>query len=164
MKNYIQYNLNPLIVRELNTLYDETGLNINTHNAKELILKTILVESGGVYRYQINGPALGICQIEPATHKDVLNRTEQKYPTIYNYIIERFYPNSNLSRGFAFDDDIVCDDNLLYNDSYSIIIARMKYYLIPEKLPNDLQGLAEYWKKYYNTELGKGEVEKFINV
>ena len=36
--------------------------------------------------------------------------------------------------------------------------------MMPEKLPNsyDIEGLAKYWKKYYNTEGGKGTVEKFI--
>jgi len=32
-------------------------------------------------------------------------------------------------------------------------------------LPNaeDIEGLAHYWKKYYNTVYGSGKVEEFVN-
>ena len=51
---------------------------------------------------------------------------------------------------------------LEYNPFLSIIFARLKYKLVPEAIPESLQGIAEYWKKYYNTELGKGTPEKFV--
>ena len=43
-------------------------------------------------------------------------------------------------------------------------MARIKYWRVPKKLPveNDIEGMAKYWKDYYNTSLGKGTPEKFI--
>jgi hypothetical protein len=40
--------------------------------AEELLLGTALQESGLIYRRQLNnGPALGLFQMEPATHDDI---------------------------------------------------------------------------------------------
>ena len=43
-------------------------------------------------------------------------------------------------------------------------MARIHYLRVPEALPaaDDVVGLAAYWKRYYNTELGAGTVEKFV--
>ena len=45
-------------------------------------------------------------------------------------------------------------------------MCRVHYYRAPTKLPEaeDLDGLAHYWKKYYNTELGAGKPEEFREV
>jgi hypothetical protein len=157
-------NTQDLIKQTLLPLQNETGLNVASDEARTLLYGTILVESWGVYRYQIGGIAIGICQIEPATHKDTLKRCRNKQLSVFEYILKCFYPDFKYTDIWDIDFrlDNFIDDNLLLNDEYSIIIARMKYYLIPEKLPKDIQGLAEYWKKYYNTELGKGEVGEFI--
>lgn len=44
------------------------------------------------------------------------------------------------------------------------VMARLYYSNFPEMLPdaNDIQGLANYWKKYWNTELGKGYPSQFV--
>ena len=48
------------------------------------------------------------------------------------------------------------------NISYAIIHCRLKYRRVPKRLPSSLEGQAEYWKKYYNTEGGKGDPEHFV--
>ena len=49
--------------------------------------------------------------------------------------------------------------------SYSVMMARIRYLPFPEKLPDakDIKGLAEYFKRYYNSSLGKATVEDAIN-
>ena len=48
---------------------------------------------------------------------------------------------------------------------YSGIAARLLSVLlnIPEAIPSDLQGQAQYWKTHYNTDKGKGTVQGFIS-
>ena len=41
-------------------------------------------------------------------------------------------------------------------------MARIHYLRVPEKLPDNLIGYSRYWKKYYNTEQGKGTEEEFV--
>ena len=43
-------------------------------------------------------------------------------------------------------------------------MTRIHYLRVPEKLPeaNDVEGLARYWKKYYNTSAGKGTEKDFM--
>jgi hypothetical protein len=43
-------------------------------------------------------------------------------------------------------------------------MARLFYAAIPEKLPDagDVRGMAEYWKKFYNTRFGSGTTEEFV--
>lgn len=57
--------------------------------------------------------------------------------------------------------------DLVGNIPYQIVVARFQYLRFPEKLPwrdnfNDeyayVAALAAYWKKYWNTNKGKGKV------
>ena len=60
----------------------------------------------------------------------------------------------------AQEEDIA--DLLEYNIAYAIIMCRLKYRRVPKKLPNTIEGMADYWKQYYNTSLGKGKPSEFI--
>jgi receptor-type tyrosine-protein phosphatase Q len=46
---------------------------------------------------------------------------------------------------------------------YSGIAARLKLSNVPTPIPCDVAGQAAYWKRHYNTELGSGTVQKFID-
>lgn len=52
--------------------------------------------------------------------------------------------------------------NLTCNLLFQAAVCRLIYLRVSEKIPNDLAGMANYWKKYYNTSKGKGTPEKFI--
>jgi len=113
------------------------------NNARRLILGTIAVESNfGKYRKQINGNAIGICQIEKPTFEFLKEKYNSKYP----FIIP-----------IKFED-------LEYNDFMAITYCRLKYLSVPKPLPdgNNLDELASYWKIYYNTYKGKGKIEDYI--
>lgn len=60
---------------------------------------------------------------------------------------------------------ITTEQELTWNLAYQVAIARCLYLSIPRPLPkpNDIEGMAIYWKKYYNTPYGKGTEQQFID-
>ena len=124
--------------------------------AVELLMGTCAVESDfGRSIEQIGGgPGLGVFQIEPNTMNDIW----------YNYIRYREGLRVILAEEFGMKGP---DKERLKNDlEYGIVMARLKYRRSPVALPKsekDIEGLARVWKKVYNTDLGKGSIEKFIS-
>ena len=117
--------------------------------AEDLVLMTIAHEShNGMYLKQMGGPALGICQMEPATHDDIWD----------NFLEYR----QELSQ-MLYEINTCEIDELVWNLKYAIAMCRVHYYRVPEALPDDLIGLSDYAKKYYNTELGKATAEKYLD-
>jgi hypothetical protein len=148
--------------------------------AEDLLLGTAAVESGcGRYLVQVGGgPALGIFQMEPATHDDLWeNYLRFKFDTlglrVFN-MTERTTRASTAWRpllgvsphGFAGHTSIVCPstDQLVTNLAYAAAMARVHYRRVPEPLPaaGDAAGMARFWKRHYNTPLGAGTEEKFL--
>ena len=129
--------------------------SLSSRSAENLLLGTILQESsGGTYLKQINGPALGIFQIEPSTHADVYDNFFRFKPQWENTVVKLASKNFYNER----------DDELIFNLRYSCAIARVIYWRVSAPLPSydDVAGLAEYWKRHYNTVDGAGTVEQFI--
>lgn len=68
---------------------------------------------------------------------------------------------------------IFCLDEIYQNDFYSRedlrkplfsgVFARIRLYLVPAAIPNDINGQAAYWKNYYNSAAGAGTVADFKN-
>ena len=131
-------------------------LGMKSDSAVNLLLGTAAVESKmGYYIHQVKGIACGIYQIEPATDYDVHN----------NYLMHRHELArvvESLTTKFPEQSQ---KNNLIGNLFYQTAIARIIYYRAPEKLPSpdDIEGLAWYWKKHYNSYLGKGTVPKFVD-
>jgi len=48
------------------------------------------------------------------------------------------------------------------DDAVAVTFARLHYLRVAEAVPDDLRGQAGYWKRYYNTRLGKGTVEGYM--
>lgn len=109
-----------------------------SREAEELLMLTAAQESGlGTWLVQKNGgPALGVYQIEPATHKD-----------IWRYL----YMHSDVRRYLPWGG-LQADAVLVTDLRYSTAMARVRYLYVPEAIPDykDVQGLARYWDKYYN--------------
>lgn len=124
-----------------------------SESAEELLLGTAAQESGlGRWFHQMNGPALGIYQMEPATHND-LWRNYLRYQEDLDKAVQGF-----LSSNFT------AEEQLTWNLAYSTAVARAQYLRFPEPLPYHLNvsGMAAYWKKYWNTPGGKGRVQEFV--
>lgn len=130
-------------------------LDLYSPAAVELLMGTAAQESHfGTYLKQIDGPALGIYQIEPATHRDLWD----------NFLTHRRDLSAKLgnltSAGWPLDSK----ERLIGNLYYATAVARLIYYRDPQPLPahDDLPGLAAYWKRVYNTAKGKGTVKEFL--
>lgn len=94
------------------------------------------------------GPALGICQMEPATHDDLLE----------NYIAYRPELEEKLSNIGKF-----CDSSeMVYNLRYAVAMCRIHYYRQYGAIPKTIEGQAAYYKKHYNTHLGKATEHEYI--
>lgn len=124
-----------------------------SESAEALLLGTALVESGlQATRQHGGGPALGYFQMEPATHDDLWRYLESRRPTLGATL-----------RNIAGQSGQPPAETMINNAAYACAMARVHYMRIPEKIPpaNDINGLAAYWKRYYNTPNGAGTVEKY---
>lgn len=139
---------------ELEALITDTLRAIGAYSqpAVELLLGTCAQESAfGTYRRQLgNGPALGIFQMEPATHDDCWENYLRYRPDLAGKI-------TMVSGVFEPNADI-----LEFNDKYAICMCRVKYMRDAMPIPGDLIGQAATWKRVYNSFLGKGTVEEYI--
>ncbi len=121
--------------------------------AENLLLGTAAQESQmGRYLRQINGPALGIYQCEPATHEDIFD----------NYLIYHGELLGAVTKLTVLH--LPRTQQLAWNLMYATAIARIHYLRIKEPLPkaDDIVSLGCYWKNHYNTHLGKGTVEEYV--
>lgn len=135
-----------------------TELNMHSRAAVNLLLGTAAQESGfGTYLRQIgDGPALGVFQMEPDTEKDIwcnyLSYRDDLSETVWQIA------------GAAYDIGPALVSALEANLSYQVAMARIHYWRVPEPLPpyDNVEALAAYWKRHYNTPRGKGTVQEFV--
>ena len=134
--------------------------SLYSESAEELLVLTAASESlGGTYLYQVEGPARGIFQMEPATEKDIL----------INYVYYNDQLRAAVSEFVEFPAQgkvkYKQKDPLTYNLAYQVLMCRIHYrrdkFALPAK--TDVDGLASVWKRVYNTYLGKGTAKEAIN-
>jgi len=121
--------------------------------AEELVLGTAIVESSLIYlRQHGDGPALGLWQVEPATHDDLYANYLSYRQELSALLMELRAPALSL------------EENLASNLMYGAAVCRLCYYRQPEALPEagDLEGQAAFWKQHYNTPPGAGTVGKYM--
>ena len=137
-----------------------TDIGLCSEAATQLLLGTAAQESQmGTYLRQLGGgPALGIFQMEPATHDDIWGNYLAYHGELKKKV-ERYV--SWRSIGGSCSD---CAEELEWNLAYAVAMARVHYQRVPQPLPSpeDLAGLAGYWKSFYNTPAGKGTVGEFL--
>ena len=117
-------------------------------SAVNLLMGTCWHESlGGTYLAQVGGgPALGVYQMEPATHDDLWENYIDGRPALASLI------------GLA-------DTWRLISDlQYATMMARLVYYRQSFDWPDpaDIYGLGKLWKTHYNTIHGAGTVDQFV--
>ena len=131
--------------------------------AEQLVIGTIAQESGGSYLVQLGGgPALGLIQMEPATHKDHWLNFLKHYPRLREKLLAITSDTADVVyEQYGWPDH----QALVWNLRYAIAMCRVHYYRRPEALPkaNDIKALAQYWKDHYNTIHGAGTVSEFIH-
>lgn len=121
------------------------GVDLWSAPAENLVLGTALVESLARFVRQVGGgPAVGLWQMEPATHNDIWT----------NYIAFDAKLSKMLPRASA--------ERMVYDLRYAAQMCRVHYRRVKAPLPLTSLAAAEYWKRYYNTVLGAGTVEKAL--
>lgn len=134
-----------------------------SESAEELLMGTAAQESHmGTYIKQLGGgPALGIFQMEPATHGDIWDNYLYYKPKDFKSLIKDLLPVWAVysSEPYAWSDSMV------HSLQYAAAMCRVHYLRKSEPLPYawDLEGQARYWKEHYNTHLGKGTEEEFLH-
>jgi hypothetical protein len=121
-------------------------LQMLSDDAVELLVFTCAVESmGGSYLKQMNGPALGIYQMEPNTYYDIW----QSYLIGKASLYMKLHVNFEVHR-------VPDSYRLIYDLRFATAMARIHYARVSEILPshNDVKQLWEYYKNHYNTSLG----------
>lgn len=131
-------------------------LGKNSAAARVLLLGTALVESGcGRYIKQFpRGPALGIYQMEAETHDDIYENWLNHRPDYLHLVLKFRSPSATFSAAHE----------MMGNLYYATAIARINYLRIRERLPDadDAEGMARYWKAYWNTEWGAGRAQRAV--
>ena len=114
-----------------------------------------MAESG--YRalkgYGDGNPAIGFWQIEPATLDDMID----------NYIKYRSkYKIELIDLGMKFDNSKII--SVMSNMAIQAALCRLHYRRDKDPIPSwtDLEAQGAYWKRIYNTPLGRGTVEHFV--
>jgi hypothetical protein len=138
------------IVRPTLKLMDEYIPGMWSDAAENLMVGTALMESDIAYLVQHNGPALGVYQIEPATHEDIMGRYiyESKFSTSLISILDSMLYYIDEEKR----EDTLANDYLVFDLRYATIVARIKYFMSPIVLPNadNIHALGHYWNDYYN--------------
>ncbi len=140
------------------------NLGLYSPEAVSLIYNTGLVESGYRFLRQMgSGPARGFFQCEPWVAVDICNnylkyrdKRLKKASSASNVYWHTFIdPNES-------DWDFILESNL----AAQIVMCRLHYRRVPKPIPDkdDIPGQAEYWKKYYNTDKGRGTIQHFLSV
>ncbi len=136
------------------------SLNLWSPAAENLLMGTAAQESamGHSLKQQNNGTALGIYQIEPATHQDIFDNFLAYRHLLLNKVLYHCSAHGQVNESNQ-------DAELIGNVNYATCIARLVYARISSPLPdaNDVKGLAAYWKAHYNTPKGKGTEKAFID-
>jgi hypothetical protein len=121
--------------------------------AINLLLGTAAQESAFRYLAQVpSGPGVGLFQMEPATLEDLFESWLSHRPALLARVLSFAAPGPDRRVQLA------------GNHLFAAAAARLQYFRQPDPLPAaaDIDGLARYWKRFWNTEKGKGSVAEFV--
>lgn len=137
------------------------GDKFASEDAITLIHETGVVESGYKYLRQLgDGPARSFWQTEPLTAISNLSDFLSYRKSLMAKCAEASMVDLKHWQNY---NEKLWADILEKNIAAAIVHCRLKYWRVPMRMPNTLEGRAKYWKKYYNTEQGKGTEEKYID-
>jgi hypothetical protein len=126
-------------------------IDLYSKEAVVLLLGTAMIESRLEYLHQIKGPALGVYQMEPATHDDIRMNYLKYRPELAAKV-----------RGLTVNMQA---GDMITNLAYATAMCRVHYYRVKAPLPSlDALEMADYHKEYYNTVQGKTRVSESTRV
>lgn len=153
------------VIKEINKVCLILG-NGKNNSANELVARTFIVESNFANisdRTKTSG--WGIGQFDEIAVKDIVDRIIKrkdllnKIKTELDIDFEYYDYFMNIYGAADIMAPVLCSSTLV-----STIFTRLKYIFIPEEIPLSVEGMGQYWKKYYNTYAGKGTVTHFIQM
>ncbi len=151
-KLFVEHVIQP-VLDQLDMSVGAKG-QLNTQAAINLILMIAAHESGHLtYSKQVRGPALGFTQMEPATFTWLMEWLGKSKP----YLLDAL--------SFFGPIDSPTPEYMVISPQYAVAAARLNLLRFPEALPHadDLEGLAKYAKKYWNTSAGKATEADYLN-
>ena len=133
------------------------GGNYESKAANFLSLCTAAIESNcGDKIVQDNGPALGPWQMEPDTHSDTWDNCDA------------LQSGAMLNKVASLCISGIPDNDLILSPAYACAMARLKYSMDPNPLPEytgdsniDSKSFYDYYKRVYNTPLGASTYDKW---
>lgn len=128
-------------------------MGLHSQAAGNLLIGTALHESALTYFRQIGGgPALGLYQMEPATHDDIWANFLSYKPALAASV--RWWLAGAPEK----------EEQLVWNLAYATAMCRIHYFRVPHPLPDasNLGAIAAYWKTHYNTAAGVGKEVDFV--
>lgn len=142
-EHFLQY----IVVDALRILgaYDQ---RMSTSAGIALVLGTAMVESDLKYLQQLKGgPAIGVFQMEPATHLSIWQDFLPDFPELSD-LVEQTALTWSL-------DERPDPSEMRWNLRYATVMCRIRYWWAKEKLPDlDAYALAGYHERHYNTATG----------
>ena len=143
------------------SIYDQAKAVVDClgggEKAYNLILETSASETalGTIYDGTIYA-GMGICQFDKLPFYRIKKKSM------------RF--REKIKKALGIDIKLVEWEHLRYDSMMSLLFCRLYYMAISKPIPNTIAGRSKYWKKYYNSYLGKGTprhyrkmVSKFVS-
>ena len=120
-------------------------------NAVNLILETSSAETAlGQITDGTLYAGMGICQFDKKPFKYIKDKSLR----FRNLILAEL----------GVDIVLVKWDHLRYNSFLSLLFCRLYYMTIRKPIPATREGRAKYWKRYYNSYLGKGTPRHYLKM
>lgn len=143
--------MNPLQYRDnvLDPVLKTIGLY--SASASKLMMLTAAHESHFEYIRQIKGPARGLFQMEFPTYTDLVEQLSARHPDKIAWLDRFKPPQINPLEALA-----ICLP-------FQVVACRLQYWRFPEPLPDDWEGMWDYYKAFWNTPEGKATREEFFN-
>tara|TARA_R100000278_G_scaffold42072_1_gene37097 strand:- start:1391 stop:1939 length:549 start_codon:yes stop_codon:yes gene_type:complete len=142
-------------IQEINKLYSDAG-----YDDVGQFMRNVAATESNLGTDRLGDYSFGASQIDPIRYKDIVQRATGKEGA-KRVKIANEYLQKKLNRP---DFDIL-NLNLLkenHNPYISAALTRMGLLNIPSKVPKDLEGQADYWKRNWNTMEGEGTRKHFI--
>ena len=140
------------MVKEIKEIVEYALYRIDSYSddALALVVRTGMAESGYRALAQMGGPAISYFQLEPDTINDVIENYLHYRQPLMDKLVKMGLDESNPNW------------SVMTNIAVATAFCRLKYRRDSEPIPKNLKQQAQYWKRIYNSELGKGTIEHFI--
>ena len=144
-------------------------------------MKNVAATESNLGQDKLGDYSFGAFQVDPMRYIDIVDRskggTAKERMDLVNEFLREKLGNNEFDLRTALDVSFERDDkgyvtSAKYNPNETLrqhnpligaALARLGLANVPESIPSDLKGQAQYWKDHWNTESGKGTPEHFIS-